>query len=356
MAKLKFLAYTMPVYVYVKGKVKIGDIIDLPDETALGLLETYPRDWSIVGEAPKRWRIKLGRVSVNELKVALPDGIGDAHWTLLKLESMKRYLSAKKLTVITQVTPKHNAAEFLRLIPFVDSVKQEKNTNLHTASRDGWYASNHDLYYLWAFQGIKKNDYDIKKWLPDFEVNYNYPIDIPDSAVAYANKLIDDLGYKPVIFHFSWRGLDTRQVGQHWTEKHFDELGSFIYNHTKQKILIIGKDFEREKVTIFLEKFGKDKYVNLLDQLTVPQLLAVIKQSKFIFGFQSGVTFLSVHFRVPSALLWSINNVTKCSGLKYDKKFMTSFTPPEAENEWYFPCVLGEDSPETIWNKVKHVF
>jgi hypothetical protein len=356
LAKLRFLARTIPVFVCESGKYRGGRTLELPDDKALSLLDAYPGDFEVIGKHPAVESELFGSGNVKNLRIALPDGIGDCHWTLLKLESMKKKLKAKRMTLITQSTPKHHATDFLKLVPFVDSVESDRSLNLSCSSRDGWFVDKNSLYYLWAFRGLQKNNNDINQWMPEFDVNYNYPIDIPESDWEYAENYVKQLGYKPIIFHMSWRSLDTGQVSNYWSADKFNELAELIYSHTKRKIVIVAQKFEQELVRNYIDRYSPSKYIDLSAQTTLPKLLALMSNASFVFGFQSGVTFLSVHAKIPSALLWAVKNVTQITGYKFEREYMTSFTPPEATDNWYFPCVLGEDDPKTIWQKIKNVF
>ena len=225
---------------------------------------------------------------------------------------------------------------------------------MHLASKHGWCLQG-DSLQLWAFQGIRRNDNDINQWLPEFEADYDYPIVIPDGAIEFADKYVQELRYNPIIFHISWRSVDTKQVGQHWSLKSFYELARLIYAHTGEKILLVGRDFEDNLVSSLVTDFSSEPFIKLTGKTSVAQLYALINRSKLIFGFQSGATFLGIHAKTPSVLLWPIENVSNVSSFRYKRKFMTSFTPPEATNKWYFPCVLGEEDPETIWKKIKDI-
>jgi len=338
-------------------RVYRGQSIDLNQEVAWDLLNRNGTGWKLIGNKPPEWnqRILGGSSVIPNLRVALPDGIGDAHWSLLKMESMMEYFKAKKLTVITQVTPKHNASDFIKLVPFVDEVLSRRALNLNMASRTGWFRETDDTFYLWAFRGIMTNGNDINRWLPDFKINYDYPIEIPESDVTYAKNLIAPIDPNPVVFHLSWRGLSNSHLGTTWEWDDYNELATKIYERTHRKILIVGRDFERDEVALFLEQYGTSKYENLIGKTTVPHILAILKQSRFVFGYQSGITFLSTHFKIPSALLWAVRHITPTQAFKWDKEFLTSFVPPESIDNWYFPFILGKDNPDTVWSKVKDV-
>jgi len=354
--KLQYVSKTKLRYNYLSGIVTRGEVINLESNQAYDLLDCYPDDWKLVGSQPHEWDQLLGRVpKMKNLRVALPDGIGDVHWTLLKLESLKSYMQAQTLHVITQDTPKHDASDFIKLIPFIDSHSSERGFSLTEASRVGW-AYTKDLIYIWAFRGIEKNGNDIYSWLPELSINYDYPIKIPESAEQEADIITEQTGQDPVLFHASWRLLNGSHTGEQWSATETDKLARLIHEKTGKKIVLVGKHFEDQYVKQFLDDVDSSLYINLVGETNLPSLLALIKRSQFIFGYQSGITFLSTHLKTPSALLWGVRNVTQQSAYKWDRRFITSFIPPDSIDSYYFPFVLGEDTHKTVWNKVQGVF
>jgi hypothetical protein len=252
--KLKFVSKTQLRYNYFGGRVTRGQVIELNSDQAYDLLNCCPNDWQLVGDPPHEWNQLLGRVpKIKNLRVALPDGIGDVHWSLLKMESLKSYMKSETLHVITQNTPKHDAQDFIELIPFINSHSSERGFSLTPASRVGW-AYTKDLIYLWAFRGIERNGNDLFSWLPEIDVNYNYPIEIPESAHKEADLIIKQTGQDPILFHASWRLLSGSHTGEQWNFAETDKLADLIREATGKTIVLVGKRKDKPSVFTSLNK------------------------------------------------------------------------------------------------------
>ena len=162
-----------------------------------------------------------------------------------------------------------------------------------------------------------------------------------------AKELRDSLG-KLIITWASWRSLDKDQVGTGWSYKHWRELGKKFFNTFGVPMVLVGSPMEQEIAKKICDE-SPDAFLNYVNGLPIKDLVALIANSDFVFGFQGGPGFIADRFEKPVVLMWAEKGVTKCP-VANARRFFTNWARPESLTlERYTPLVFERDAtPDNI--------
>jgi len=301
--------------------------------------------------------LKNRPLKIKEASIGIPPGIGDAHWPLLILESFKERHGLDRVTIKFFELWEYTS-EFLRNVPFVDDVQKcpPLAFSFHLAGGHGkplYKGEQHGLDYMIEYGSQLEQGVPLEKILPEYEVNWSYPILNLEKHDEFVADLRKQAGGRLVIIYTSSKGGNRAWAKNDWTLKDWMTLVEMFNQANGCKVVLIGAAFDKDYAAELkaLDKGGI--IIDLVGQLSIMKSLAVIKAADFFIGFSCGLELMACHFHTPCAEFWPIRKVSQ--GGVYGSGFMTSWLPPwSRDSDTYLPIPYGPESrPELIFPKVR---
>lgn len=243
---------------------------------------------------------------VDALRVALPTGLGDAHWCVQKLRALKALHPGRPLHAETARTPWHESWNYLKLVPFIDSACEGK----HLASVDELKPRFTDPHWtkLENCKGWKGFDYvlcanghletggRIEDFLPELATDYTYPLSFqsechyPGSVVLYPSGVGPNSG-----FHGNW-----------WTQEHWRKTIR-LFAEAGVTPVIVGASTKQDMDYAKAMLSGVESLVtNLVGKTSTDEVLHLISKAKLWMGLNSGLGILSAMMGTPTIMHWSV--------------------------------------------------
>ena len=300
------------------------------------------------------------------LNLYTPSGIGDLHWTFLKIENISRLLN-KDIIIHYEKNRYHDSLEVQRLISMIPSIKYSEENANGVKNSDRFFnvypdlsqafsskpADSFDSYSFWIGRDFVNNK-SLNEIIPEAEVNYDYDICFSPEAIRYAKRLISSVGTPFIITNASWRSIDPEQVSNCWSINHYQETAKLFYDAYNIPTALVGSineiNIARKICT------GNPYFINLVSGIPIDYLLALIMYADLVWGFQGGINMIADRFLTPTIMLWSTAEHTKAKH-NPPKNLITSWMRPESlEGASYIPLILGKDAtPENIFNQSKRL-
>lgn len=296
------------------------------------------------------------------LRVAVPSGIGDAVWALMKIPAMLRAYGAKKAHVALCGAPPHRAQEFVERFDFVASAeysewecleadRQTPEGVLNWApSGRGWH---HEFDWMLQANRHLETGQRLETWLPEFETDWNIAdrFLFTGGELRRARLLEQELGPYGVFYLGPEEGNTTRghNRGPLWKPEEWGKLAAHCRELGLQ-IVVVGADYDRS----YFERHVAPHLGTCYDAIgmwPIGQTFAVIQRSRFVVAYQSGIGIFSVYLGIPTACFWRPHgdSILPSSYVSFSENMASAWAPPEAlASGQYLPLIYTHCSPETI--------
>jgi hypothetical protein len=277
------------------------------------------------------------------LRVALPLGIGDTHWSCMKLRGLSEHHGGRPIHAFVNKSPNHNSVGFLRIVGHIAQAIEDARapysitTELPPHHRDPKWSTLegcrnwNGFDYVLVANGHLERGERIETWLPEIATEYSYPLNIPDADVAQARHL---MGADRVLLYPSGIGPNAGFHGNSWTIRDWVEVIQQLNSHGITPTLIGAPTPDdtgyREWIIRRGERVGGICVNDTVGVTNQPQVLAMIREADAVAGLNSGLMIMAAAMRVPTVMLWA--------NKKYYKNMMDvnpqSLLPEEMARSW----------------------
>jgi hypothetical protein len=325
------------------------------------------------------------------MRILLPPGLGDSGWVLAKVKDLvKKHRGGRidlRMACWDPNGMESRALEYVRRHSFVDSAEMyvmpregkhgpvvkpgplnEPETGMNRYMADGPHPELPGIDFMCVPNRPLEEGKRIEEWLPDVEIDWNFAKymmftvrELDDSAHVAQN-----LGRFCVFYMSSLAGntASGHNRGPIWTPDQWVELGRRLHREFGVTILVVGADYDRDYYDqIIAPMLGDDSsfWVNRIGAWNISMTYAVLRHSKFIVSYQSGIGINGHYLGIPVAIWWrrkrpgclmedSINPTTYVA---HDEKMVEGWCRPGSiEEGWFKPCIYGR---ETVDDLVRHV-
>ena len=216
----------------------------------------------------------------------VPSGVGDVYWALCKLKAIRERYRIRHVTLAVQRTKLTRALEWQRMVDFVDGTMERPFRLDADGQRDGYSRKVPGMTALLWPNSIIDRGGMLADWLPEFELDLDFPIQIEPPKKSGA-----------VLVYVSSEGVNAAwcsNLGAYYWSAFLEELG----NATGVVPTVIGKSWDAS----FLANV-RAPFENLVDQTSLPQVAGLIANASVLVGVISGMTILANHFRTPCLAL-----------------------------------------------------
>lgn len=301
----------------------------------------------------------------NMTVIGMPPGIGDLHWIMTKFESFKKKNNIKKTKVIMnlgylRIGSVHNCSiDYLKLIPFIDEAESVLPIIPFEYSLDGGsgtplFKDHGGCDYMIEFNSLLEKGIPLKDILPEYEMNYDYPIQSSPESERFASAVRKEIGDKFILlFTGPWDGNQI-WVRDLWTPADWMKLAEKIHSVTKCKPVLIGAHWDAEYAEKLLPLDIKGILHNLIGKTTVADLFALIRRADLLLGYQCGVVMMAMKFKTPVAGFWPIKNEANPEA-PFKREFMRSWLPPWADEVGFEPFAWGDSNttPDGVLSAIR---
>ena len=307
-------------------------------------------------------------------------GLGDALWTITKIPDMRRKLNPDKVNIVVQNTDFNRSDDFLLHFNFIDSVSYD-DFDIHPepiyfepiygnvpkptddygryiyCDSTGNFMGDPNSWLLIA-NGHLERGHRLETWYPEFETE----IDIAkhyrmrEDEIEWAETFhLEQLNNRPFIVFYMGPLNGNTTLGHNrnglWSLRNWYEVGNSL--PSEYKIVIVGHQHDWQYANLFmgsLSEFDRHWYINLCGQTEIGQCYALIKRSKFLLSFQSGVGIFSAYMGHPTAIWWRPkgDSISTEYYLSFEEDMSHCWVPMEYINKTYFPLIYSKQNPTQI--------
>lgn len=300
-----------------------------------------------------------------EVVIGMPPGIGDLHWIMTKLESFMKINGIGKIKARMNLgyddkKSIHDCSiEYIDLIPFVDSaesVDEELPFEYALAGGSGTplFKDYGGCDYLIEFNSMLENHVKLRDILPEYDMDFDYPIDEPLESKTFAEQVKSDMGGKLYLLFAA--GLDGNNIWARdlWVPADWMEVARKIYDNTGHKPVLIGAKWDATYADK-LVKLDKEKIIHsIVGKTSVAHLFALLREADVLVAYQCGVMMMATKFRTPVACFWPIKSKRNPQGT-FNRGFMRTWLPPWAEEVGYKPFAFGDKNatPDGVFSAIE---
>lgn len=304
-------------------------------------------------------------VTNNMTIIGMPPGIGDLHWIMSKLESFKEKNNIQKVKAIMNLgymekKSIHDCSiDYLELIPFVDEAESVVpiipfEYALAGGSGTPLFKNHGGCDYMIELNSYLEKGIPLKDILPEYETNFDYPIQRPPESEIFASAVKRTIGRKLILlFTGSWEG---NQVWARdlWTPADWMQLARKIHGITKCKPVLIGARWDASYLKELLPLDTKKILHNLVGKTSVADLFALIRKADLLIAYQCGVVMMATKFKTPVAGFWPIKSEANPEG-PFRREFTRSWLPPWANEAGFEPFGWGDENatPEGVLSAIR---
>jgi len=298
--------------------------------------------------------------------VLVPPGMGDAYWSIVKvqsfMESIGRGGEVVDVSVACNVDRQYNghkrAFPFIELFPFLNSTGETFNTDKYP--KEIWLEAYRDAGRT-IFEGICDRDYflswngqlgngnDLEKVDPEIKCNWIPPMFESLEQMNYEKEAKEKYG-KYIIFYFLFHGHYNRWQ-EEFNKKQMENSVNLICKQTGCKAVFVGAEWDKNfqdqsDVINRIAKLSDFKSYDLRGKTSTQELFGLIKGSEVVVGYPSGLTIMSTVLKQKTVIIWNDY---------YNKDFMWNSCPPEVREKTYFVENTKNLTPKKLTQKVKEI-
>lgn len=245
---------------------------------------------------------------MSAIRVVLPTGLGDCHWCVQKLRSLKEKTGAERLIVEVAHNIHHQSSNYLKLIPFVDEAREGKHLQSIDELKPHWSTDHWSSLenckgwkgydYVLCANGHLESGKRIEEFLPELETDYAYTLRFqshcafPGAVVLYPSGVGPNTG-----FHGNW-----------WTHGHWARVIEGLSDRGITPVVVGAatkqdQDYARQ---LYALPGVREKVIDLVGKTSTDEVLHLISKARFWTGLNSGLGILSAMMGTPTAMHWSI--------------------------------------------------
>lgn len=257
---------------------------------------------------------KAAPVALDPLRVCMPMGIGDCHWTCTKLRALSAMHGGRPIHAYVNTGPDHRSVGYLDLVSFVHaSFTSERAlyllTDLPAHYKDARWSTLagaarwREFDYMLIANGHLESGKPLSSWLPELETEYSYPLDISEGDREYA-RLLAAPG--SVLLYPSGVSANRGFHRNTWSVYDWTEVIERLNAEGIEPILVGAKSENdlayQQKLLPALKGTRFDDTIGLTN---IPQVLAMIEDAGVWCGLNSGLGIISAMRYTPTVMLWA---------------------------------------------------
>ncbi len=322
-------------------------------------------DWN-----SRAWKAVLLRKQRKLLRVAVPSGIGDACWPLVKLASLLKREGADFAIIDAESSPLPRTKEFLEHFDFVKrsdyfswriteanpSVLPDGTYN-YAPSQPRWHGE-----FDWMLQanGHLERGGKLADWLPDLEPDWDFAnrFRFRPENLAAAEEFQREVG-GPFLLLFAASESSNTTAGHNrgplWTPGDWASLCWLLLAEGIRPVFI-GATWDRSYYEKYLRPVMPAGVLERIGNWPIGTTFAVARDAVGLIAYQSGLGIFATYLGVPCAMWWRPdgNSLHPDRFISFREGMASNWAPPGAvESGRYLPLIYSRCSPEAIHAHVR---
>lgn len=300
------------------------------------------------------------------LKVAFPAGIGDTLWLMTKMQSLLLQEGKDQLHITICQDNLKRSVDFLKAFNFVSGVDYCDHSILkqpitHTTGTYNYHDSQRGWNgFDWFLQCNRhlEDGYRLEDWHPEWIIDWNIfnQFAWKQEHLQYAQDLKKRIG-RYCVFYFGPESGNMEcghNRGPLWKPEHWKTLGR-LCNRNCIQVVGVGANWDHSYYERYLEPIGF-QCENYIGQWPIGQTLAVIRESEFVIGYQSGIVISAPFLGIRAGGFWRpyCNSISPTHFISFNERMSHCWVPPEVfkRGDW-MPLIYGRDTPESIFKHIQ---
>lgn len=302
--------------------------------------------------------------------VAVPSGIGDALWSMVKVPEIRKVYD--RVVVCVQKTGTPRCADFLRRFDFIDDVvyvdfpihpKMTKNGKTVTTDEDGRYvyvqSSKGYCGFDWVLisNGELERGVKLDEWLPEVQTDWTIG---QNFSYRDEDKSLTDVppGRFAVFYPGPLRGNteDGHNRGGIWSPEEWVELHAFVEN-AGIDVVYVGAEYDMAYMNDLLAPAllarGVTKKYDFIGKLSIGSTFWLTEKCEFVLSYQAGIGIFPLYRGVKSAIWWRQDGDSISPSIKlcFDERMNGGWVPPQYRKN-HMPLYYGVDDAATVMGKL----
>lgn len=297
------------------------------------------------------------------LRIAVPPGIGDAVWALMKAPGLLREAKASSLDITICGDPSRESKPFIERFRFVDSVRYSDYRCLPPDDRftaegiGNWVPTCRRWMgeFDWLLQANSwlEGGHRLESWLPgiatEWQIAKQFHFD--DEELQFGRELEERLGPYCVFFLGPERGntVAGHNRGSLWKPAEWQRLAQ-LCRDLGLAIVVVGAERDRSYFDHHVGELLGECHDGI-GKWHIARTFAVIRRARFMISYQSGLGIFAVYLGVPAGVFWRPygDSLLAENRLTYREEMAAAWAPTEAlASGRYLPLIYTRCSPESI--------
>lgn len=310
----------------------------------------------------KRTIIQARKPKQQRIKILVPPGIGDIYWILVKLQDFikKNKTGLPEICVYGYIDNRYNshnrAFPFIEMFPFVkaswktidlgknDYVGIDFERTFNTAA-ETIIPNVLGCDYFMVYNGFINTGKTLEEANPELTCNWNIPIFESIQQRNYEQKAKREYGDYAII-HFKFKGT-YKSWTKFLTVDHIIDMLNKLSAQLHVKLIYVGGQWDNNDMGIQRILTKIPSCINLIGKTTLEEVFGLIKGSKFVVGYPSGITMFAPVLGVKTLLAWSD---------LYPPATSWNVVPPTVRGNTYFAEQMSQKtSGEHLLNILKGI-
>jgi len=299
-----------------------------------------------------------------ETVIGMPPGIGDLHWIMAKLESFKKKNNIEKVKVRMNLGHDESKSfhdcslDYLGLIPFVDSAESVMEVipfeySLGGGSGTTLFKNHGGCDYMIEFNSQLEQGVRLEDILPEYDTNFDYPVDEPPESKEFAAKIKANVGGNLVLIFTGGIPGNDIWARELWTPNDWVILARKINATTGCRPVVIGARWDKSYSEKMCELESEKIMYDIVGKTSVADLFALFREASVLVAYQCGVLMTATKFRLPIVGFWPVKSEENPKGW-FKREFMKSWLPPWAEEVGFTPLGFGDKdaTPDGVFEAI----
>ena len=253
------------------------------------------------------------------ITVALPLGIGDAHWSCQKLQGLKDYHAGAPLHCYINKSKNHATVDYLKLLPMIDkavcSTKAPYSIDreLPGTYRDPRYSTLegckdwNGFDYIFVANHHMEEGLPIDSYIPELATQYELEYRFKQATIDRSFRLSQE---PPVLLYLSGNGPNKGFHGGTWRLKDWCMVIAQLNRLDIQPVLVgADTDDDLDYFSLLYNELRhwepKLAYVSLVGHTSIADYVYLIKRARVWVGLNSGGGMVSASMGTPTVQLWA---------------------------------------------------
>lgn len=248
------------------------------------------------------------------IRVALPLGIGDAHWSAQKIQGIKDRHGGAPIHAFINESTNHKTVGYLRMLPFIDHAEMSKDApycitnDMPGTYRDDRYQHLDGCrawrgfdYVLVANHWVESGRH-ISAWLPGVPTQYDFSLRYDQHTLDRTVQLMPE---PTVLLYPSGIGPNHGFHNGWWKPNGWLDVVRML-NRNGITPLFVGADTsdDRGYWKIVQKLLGKLSFRSVVGETTIPDYMKLIERCRCWIGLNSGGGIVSASLRTPTVMMW----------------------------------------------------